>query len=216
MEFGIVVSLLVTDRRLRHERGDVSIFETIREEGAPVWASGRYANPRQGAAKPAGGRAPARRQRPWTSRSLERIYAMFDAAQALHPEGRARTGARSSAGMLAAFNDEFVRPGLLSPGSTAIALENLALRDQLAVLQRSVRRPRLSRWDRILWVGLSRCWASGWRSSLLIVQPATVLALAPPGLPALLAVEVQDEPRRPGAAGASKPNSRSSATTSPS
>jgi putative transposase len=60
-------------------------------------------------------------------------------------------------------------------GSTAIALENVALRHQLAVLQRSVRRPRLSRWDRICWVWLSRCWA-GWRSSLLIVQPATVLA----------------------------------------
>jgi predicted nucleotidyltransferase len=36
MEFGIVVSLLVTDRRLRHERGDFSIFESIREEGIPV------------------------------------------------------------------------------------------------------------------------------------------------------------------------------------
>jgi hypothetical protein len=34
-------------------------------------------------------------------------------------------------------------------GSTAIALENVALRHQLAVLQRSVRRPRPSRWDRI-------------------------------------------------------------------
>jgi putative transposase len=67
----------------------------------------------------------------------------------------------------------FLRALLL--GSTAIALENMALRHQLAVLQRSVRRPRLSRWDRILWVGLSRCWA-GWRSSLLIVRPATVLA----------------------------------------
>jgi transposase InsO family protein len=60
-------------------------------------------------------------------------------------------------------------------GSTAIALENLALRHQLAVLQRSARRPRLSRWDRIFWVWLSRYWA-GWRSSLLIVTPATVLA----------------------------------------
>ena len=35
-------------------------------------------------------------------------------------------------------------------GSTAIALENLALRHQLRVLQRSVPRPRLSRWDRVL------------------------------------------------------------------
>jgi hypothetical protein len=34
-------------------------------------------------------------------------------------------------------------------GSAAIALENLALRHQLLVLQRSVVRPRLSRWDRV-------------------------------------------------------------------
>ena len=60
-------------------------------------------------------------------------------------------------------------------GSAAGALENLALRHQLRVLQRSVRRPRLARWDRILWVWLCRVWA-GWRSSLVIVQPATVLA----------------------------------------
>ena len=60
-------------------------------------------------------------------------------------------------------------------GSAAIALENLALRHQLAVLQRSVNRPRLARWDRVLWVLLSRLWTQ-WRPSLVIVQPATVLA----------------------------------------
>jgi putative transposase len=60
-------------------------------------------------------------------------------------------------------------------GSATIALENLALRHQLGVLQRSVSRPRLARWDRILWVWLSRLWP-GWRSSLVIVQPGTVLA----------------------------------------
>ena len=63
----------------------------------------------------------------------------------------------------------------LVTGSAAVALENLALRHQLLVLQRSVRRPRLTRWDRVLWGWLSQVWA-GWRSSLLIVQPATVLA----------------------------------------
>ena len=66
----------------------------------------------------------------------------------------------------------FVRALLF--GSAAIALENLALRHQLLVLQRSVRRPRLARWDRVFWVWLSRVWVS-WRSSLVIVQPATVL-----------------------------------------
>ena len=60
-------------------------------------------------------------------------------------------------------------------GAAAIAPENMALRHQLAVLQRSVSRPRFSRWDRILWVWLSRLW-TGWRSSLVIVQPATVVA----------------------------------------
>jgi putative transposase len=63
----------------------------------------------------------------------------------------------------------------LVTGPAAIALENLALRHQLLVLQRSVGRPRLSRWDRIFWVWLSRVCGS-WRSSLVVVQPATVLA----------------------------------------
>jgi putative transposase len=59
--------------------------------------------------------------------------------------------------------------------ATAVTLENVALRHQLAILQRSVPRPRLRRRDRIFWVCLSRLWAN-WRASLLIVQPATVLA----------------------------------------
>jgi hypothetical protein len=42
---------------------------------------------------------------------------------------------------------------------TAIAAENLALRQQLGVLQRSVRRPRLRQRDRIFWVWLSRVWS---------------------------------------------------------
>ena len=67
----------------------------------------------------------------------------------------------------------FVRA--LLGNSAAVALENVVLRHQLAVLQRSVRRPRLRRRDRIFWIGLSRLWA-GWRSSRVIVQPATVLA----------------------------------------
>jgi putative transposase len=58
---------------------------------------------------------------------------------------------------------------------TAVTLENIALRHQLMVLQRSSSRPRLRRQDRILWVCLSRLGVN-WRASLLIVQPSTVVA----------------------------------------
>ena len=54
----------------------------------------------------------------------------------------------------------------------AMAAENLALRQQLTVLRRSVERPKLRKRDRIFWSWLSRIW-KGWRSALLIVQPAT-------------------------------------------
>ena len=56
----------------------------------------------------------------------------------------------------------------------ALAAENLAPRHQIVILQRSVKRPRLHRRDRIFWVWLSRLWR-GWRSSLLVVQPETVI-----------------------------------------
>jgi putative transposase len=56
----------------------------------------------------------------------------------------------------------------------ALAIENLALRHQLNVLQRTAKKPRLRATDRALWVLLSRFWA-GWRESLAIVQPVTVI-----------------------------------------
>jgi len=59
--------------------------------------------------------------------------------------------------------------------SSAVALENIALRHQLMVLQRSVARPRLRRRDRVLWVCLAWLWPS-WRASLVLVRPATVVA----------------------------------------
>ncbi len=55
-----------------------------------------------------------------------------------------------------------------------LAAENLALRQQLAVLENKSKRPRLRKRDRIFWVWLSRLWA-GWRSVLVIVQPDTVV-----------------------------------------
>jgi putative transposase len=59
---------------------------------------------------------------------------------------------------------------------TALQAEILALRHQLAVIQKNAPpRLRLQRSDRLLWVLLSRWWP-GWRHSLHIVRPDTVLA----------------------------------------
>ena len=55
-----------------------------------------------------------------------------------------------------------------------LALENLALRQQLAVYKRTAPRPRLRAMDRLLWIGLARVWAR-WRHALVIVSPDTVL-----------------------------------------
>jgi len=57
---------------------------------------------------------------------------------------------------------------------TELAAENLALRQQLAILQQKSKTPCLHKRDRIFWVWLSKLW-SGWRSALLIVQPETVV-----------------------------------------
>src|SRR5262249_11050506 len=56
----------------------------------------------------------------------------------------------------------------------ALVLENLALRHQLAVLRRTVARPRLRPCDRLFWVVLSRLW-HGWAAAIAIVQPETVI-----------------------------------------
>src|SRR5580693_3995084 len=58
----------------------------------------------------------------------------------------------------------------------ALQAEILALGHQLAVFQKNApRRLRLQRSDRLLWVLLSRWWP-GWRRSLHIVRPDTVIA----------------------------------------
>ena len=56
-----------------------------------------------------------------------------------------------------------------------LAAEILALRHQLAVLQRTTpKRPRLRPIDRLLWVLLSSVWPN-WRRAVQIVTPATVV-----------------------------------------
>jgi putative transposase len=55
-----------------------------------------------------------------------------------------------------------------------LAIENLALRQQLAVCKQSAKRPKLRQRDRVFWVWFSYLWPD-WRSALAIVQPETVI-----------------------------------------
>src|SRR6266851_179357 len=64
--------------------------------------------------------------------------------------------------------------GVLCSGHRAVALENLALRQQLAVFKRTARRPLLHRRDRLFWVLFAKAWQD-WRTALIVVQPDTVV-----------------------------------------
>jgi putative transposase len=55
-----------------------------------------------------------------------------------------------------------------------LLIENLALRQQLAVLKRKHPRPRLTAFDRSFWLLASRFWSS-WKGSLILVSPDTVV-----------------------------------------
>lgn len=62
---------------------------------------------------------------------------------------------------------------LFTPRLTLMA-ENLALRQQLAILHRTAKRPKLRPLDRLFWATLAGIWKN-WRSALLIIKPATVI-----------------------------------------
>src|SRR5437867_5784900 len=64
--------------------------------------------------------------------------------------------------------------GLLFSGHRAVALENVALRQQLSILRRTLRRPHLSMSDRLFWMLLAKAWRD-WRTTLIVVQPDTVV-----------------------------------------
>ena len=55
-----------------------------------------------------------------------------------------------------------------------LALENLALRQQLAVARRHMKRSNLTDSDRIFWIVLARCW-DHWRDVVFVVKPDTVV-----------------------------------------
>ncbi|MDQ3699550.1 MAG: integrase, partial [Chloroflexota bacterium] len=59
-------------------------------------------------------------------------------------------------------------------GRRALILENLVLRQQLAVALRPKRRPRLTRRDKLFWLLLCR-FTTAWRRHLVLVSPETVV-----------------------------------------
>jgi hypothetical protein len=64
---------------------------------------------------------------------------------------------------------------LVFSGHKQVALENAALRQQVLVLKRQVKRPRLQRCDRLFWMSLRTIWAN-WKSALMVVRPETVIS----------------------------------------
>ena len=62
----------------------------------------------------------------------------------------------------------------LCGGHRKLALENVALRQQLTVYKRTASRPKVRKSDRLFWVWLSGVWP-GWRDTLVLVAPDTVL-----------------------------------------
>src|SRR5215813_2252868 len=64
---------------------------------------------------------------------------------------------------------------LILAGHKQLALENAALRQQLAILKRQRPRPRLHYRDRLFWMFLMKMWKQ-WKMALVIVQLATVVS----------------------------------------
>ncbi len=72
----------------------------------------------------------------------------------------------------------------LLKAKAALALENAALRQQLAVYIKSQKHPRLEPADRAFWLILRRLW-SEWARPLVIVKPSTVIGWHKKGFLAL-------------------------------
>src|SRR5271157_3126970 len=56
----------------------------------------------------------------------------------------------------------------------SLLLEDLVLRQQLAIFKRKHPRPRLNLLDKLLWILARRFW-SGWKQALIVVSPETVV-----------------------------------------
>jgi hypothetical protein len=62
----------------------------------------------------------------------------------------------------------------LAAQRNTLLLENAALRHQVAVLKRTVKRPSIKDSDRIFWIMMRRV-LKDWQDALIFVKPATVI-----------------------------------------
>jgi hypothetical protein len=63
---------------------------------------------------------------------------------------------------------------LMPCGHRDLVFENIALRQQLAAMQRAQKRVSLQTRDRLFWMALAQVWRN-WRTALVLVQPDTVV-----------------------------------------
>ena len=77
-----------------------------------------------------------------------------------------------------------------------LVLENVALRHQLAVLKRSVARPRIEDSDRIAWIMLRRL-LKEWKEALIFVKPDTVVRWHRRGFKFYWRRKLRSKPGRP-------------------
>src|SRR5215468_7470362 len=81
---------------------------------------------------------------------------------------------RSRFSFMALFPLLFFLAGSFFAPRLELMAEILALRQQLAILNRTAKRPSLRFQDRLFLIALARFWRD-WRSALLIVKPETVI-----------------------------------------
>jgi len=91
--------------------------------------------------------------------------------------------------MLRLLRPPFVLFGRSFYSRCDLLLENLVLRQQLAVLKKKHPGVRLSDSDRLFWIALLRLW-SKWKRALVLVQPETVVPLARRRIQALLEMDI--------------------------
>ena len=79
----------------------------------------------------------------------------------------------------------------LGRSNAELVAENALLRQQLVILKRQVKRPPITRANRLLLVLLARL-VRTWQQALLIVQPVTLRRLASRALSLVLETQVKD------------------------